>query len=226
MKKYRFNLILLIAAIAASLFVAGPALADTTVDDNGTVWTVVRDFNKSTNGWDLRLIVNGDETRPIWITQDNILDQDPVIAIDPLSGKPVIYWSRQVAGEFRIFRSAFGRGTFSEPTAVTAGGLGFSDVQPFVQYDGYGQCHLVWLRQRSDGWGAAFHSCNTGINWTVAERISTILDNVIGTVTIDVPFGEHGFLNATYQYLKPDTGTTETREVCRGGDTSPWSVCH
>jgi hypothetical protein len=210
----------------AALFAAGPATADTTVDDNGTVWTVVRDFNKNTDGWDLRLIVDGDETRPVWITEDATLDQDPVIAIDPLSGKPVVYWSRQVDGDFRIFRSALGRGTFSEPAAVTAGGLGFSDVQPFVEYDAYGQCHLVWLRQRTDGTGSAFYACNTGVSWTAAERVSLPFDDVIGTVTIDVPFGEHGFLRATYQYFRPDTGTTETREVCRGGDTSPWSVCH
>lgn len=226
MKHNRFNLIFLIAAFVAALFVAQLAMTDSIVDDHGTVWTVVRDFNKSSGGWDLQLIVNGDDERAIWVTSDQILDQDPVIALDPLSGKPVIYWSRQVGTEFRIFRSALQRGVFSEPSAITAGGLGFSDRQPFVQYDGFGQCHLVWFRQRSDGTGAAFYTRNTGVSWTLAEQINPVLDDVIGTVTIDVPLGEHDFLSATYQYFRPATGTTETREVCRGGDTSPWSVCH
>lgn len=226
MKQNRFNLIFLIAAFTAVLFIFTPASADSLVDDHGTVWTVVRDFNKSTGGWDLQLIVNGDDERAIWVTTDQILDQDPVIALDPLSGKPVIYWSRQVGTEFRIFRSALQRGLFSEPSAVTAGGQGFSDRQPFVQYDGFGQCHLVWFRQRSDGAGTALYARCTGVSWTSAEQISLFLDNVIGTVTIDVPFSEHGFLSATYQYFRLASGTTETREVCRGGDTSPWSVCH
>ncbi len=226
MKPTTNSLIFLIAVFAAVLIVSAPAVADSIVDDHGTVWMVVRDFNKSSSGWDLRLIVNGNDERAIWVTQDSILDQDPVIALDPLSGKPVVYWSRQVGTEYRIFRSALQRGEFSEPAAITAGGLGFSDHQPYVQYDDFGQCHLVWFRQRADGTGAAFYASCTGVSWTTAEQISIVLDNVIGTVTVDVPSGEHDYLSATYQYFRPSTGTTETREVCRGGDTSPWSVCH
>lgn len=225
MKPTKYSLIFMMAVFTAALFVS-PAMADSITDGHGTTWTVVRDFNKSSMGWDLRLIVNGNDERAIWVTQDSTLDRDPVIAIDPLSGKPVVYWSRQVGTEFRIFRSALQRGSFGEPAAITAGGQGFSDSQPFVQYDEDGQCHLVWFRQRADGMGAAFYARCTGIFWTSAEQISIPLDHVIGTVTIDVPFGEHGFLRATYQYYRPSTGTTETREVCRGGDTSPWSVCH
>lgn len=216
----------MIAAFTVALFVSAPSVADTLVDDYGTVWTVVRDFNKSSNGWDLRLIVNGDDDRAIWITQDSILDQDPVIALDPLSGRPVVYWSRQVGTEYRIFRSAMERGSFSEPSALTAGGLGFSDSQPFVQYDAFGQCHMVWFRQRANGAGSAFYTRCTGVSWTRAEQINIFLDNVIGTVTISLPRHEHDFYSATYQYYKPSTGSIETREVCRGGDTSPWSVCH
>jgi hypothetical protein len=216
---------LLIVAFVAALFVTAPSVADSIVDDYGTTWTVVRDFNKTSGGWDLRLIVDGDDARSFWVTQDTILDQDPVVCLDPLSGKPVVYWSRQVGTEFRIFRSALERGVFSEPAAVTAGGFGFSDRQPYVEYDTFGQCHLVWYRQRADGVGFAFYSRRTGVTWTSAEQISLSLDNVIGTVTVSAPMHEHDFLSATYQYFRSSTGTTETREVCRGGDTSPWSVC-
>ena len=72
---------------------------------------------------------------------------------------------------------------------------------------------------------AALYARCTGASWTSADQINLPLDNVIGTVTIDVPSGEHDFLSATYQYFRTDIGATETREVCRGGDTSPWSVC-
>ncbi len=226
MKPTRLNLILLIVVCTAAVFVTAPSVADSIVDDSGTTWTVVRDFNKTSGGWDLRLIVNGDDERSLWVTEDTILDQDPVVGLDPLSGKPVVYWSRQVGTEFRIFRSALERGVFSEPAAVTAGGLGFSDRQPYVQYDLFGQCHLVWYRQWTDGSGFAFYARCTGVSWTSAEQISISLDNVIGTVTISVPAHEHDFLSATYQYFRSSTGSTETREVCRGGDTSPWSVCH
>jgi hypothetical protein len=226
MNAVQYKLIVLIAAFSAALFVSSPSAANTVVDDQGTTWSVVREFNKSSGGCDLRLVVNDEAERDVWITQDSTLDQDPVIALDPLSGRPVVFWSRLVGAEFRIFRSALQWGGFSEPTAVTTGGSGFSDQQPYVQYDDFGQCHLVWYRQRFGSTGAAFYACCTGISWTVAEQISSPLDNVIGTVFIDVPFGEHGFLRATYQYYCAATGTTETREVCRGGDTSPWHVCH
>jgi hypothetical protein len=226
MKQKKYHLVAMIAALAMVLIAATPSAADSIVDESGTSWTVVRDFNKNSNGWDLRLIVSGNDDRVIWVTQDSIIDRDPAIALDPLSGKPVVFWSRQIGTEYRIFSSALHRGSFSEPSAVTAGGQGFSDSQPFVQYDEYGQCHLVWFRQRADGMGAAFYASRTGVSWTTAEQISVSLDNVIGTVTIDVPSDEHDFLRATYQYYRPDTGTTETREVCRGGDTSPWSACH
>ncbi len=187
---------------------------------------MVRDFNKSSGGWDLQLIVNGDDERAIWVTRDPILDQDPVIALDPLSGKPVIYWSRQVGTEFRIFRSALQRGRIQRTGGHHRRWMGFSDGQPYVQYDTFGQCHLVWYRQRADGIGAAFYARCTGVSWTSAEQISLPLDNVIGTVTINVPLDEHDFLRATYQYFGPPPAPSETREVCRGGDTSPWSVCH
>jgi len=220
----RISLIGLLLALA--LMVTPPALADTCDDGLGTTWTVVREYSKVTGGWDLRLIVSGHEDREIWVTRDANMDQDPVVAIDPMSGKPAVFWSRQVGLEYRIYTSVFQGGSFGEPKAVTIGGQGFSDRQPYVQYDSFGQCHLVWFRERTDGSGVALYSCRTGHIWSIAEQISLLPDQVIGTVIIDVTEVERGTLSATYQYYRPGSGTIESRAVCRGGDTSPWRACH
>jgi hypothetical protein len=60
-----------------------PALANSATDAQDVTWTVTREYNSGSGGWDIKVVTDESPPATYWITEDSTGDEDPFIQIDP-----------------------------------------------------------------------------------------------------------------------------------------------
>ena len=87
--------------------------------------------------------VSGTTAETLVATWDQIVDQGPNIAMDPLGGQPVVVWSRQDGADFELAMMRRGPGGYWEPFNTLTNNQ-TQDVEPRVIVDGNENAHIVW----------------------------------------------------------------------------------
>jgi hypothetical protein len=211
---------LILATIALmALFSSAPARANSLEDDYGVTWTVTREYNPSSSGYDVFVETDESPASEYWITSDSLGDKDPWIAIDDDTGYPVVVWSKSALGGYRIRISWFNGTAFGTPQTVTNWGTGFNDLEPHMVIESDGDIHLVFLRDHSSSDDEAVYMNHDG-SWPSTTIYSANGDDVTGSCFIELIDESSGELEARYHY----DGSYE-RDRCKSGGTSPWESC-
>lgn len=217
-KGFTFSLLVFVVAAQALLF-STPARANSVEDDYGVTWTVTREYNSSSSGYDIFVETDESPVSEYWITSDSLGDKSPWIAIDENSGYPVVVWSKSSLGGYRIRISWFNGTSFGAPQTVTNWGTGFNDLEPHMVIESDGDIHLVFLRDHSSSDGEAVYANYTGF-WSTLSVYSANGDEVTGSCMIKLIDESVGQLEATY-----DHDDSSKQERCKPSTGTPWTSC-
>ncbi len=217
----RFSLPSTILIVFAALVMlnAPPVLANSVEDDSGVTWTATREYNSSSQGYDIKVVTDESPASIYWVTADSGGDEDPQIAIDPATGYAVVVWSKTVMGGNRIRISWYDGSDFGSPQTVTSGGTQYGDETPHMVIESDGDIHLVFFRDHASSDGEAVYTKYDG-SWSTPDVYSVSSDDVIGSCMIKLIDESQGELEAVYHY---DESYERTR--CKGGGNEPWSSC-
>ena len=197
-----------------------PVSANSVEDNSGVTWTVTREYNASSSGYDIKVTTDEFPIATYWITSDALGDKDPWIAIDPDTDYPVVVWSKTVMGGNRIRISWYDGSDFGSPQTVTSGGTQFGDVEPHMAIESDGDIQLVFCRKHTSADDEAYYTNYTG-SWSTLEEYSVDGDDVSGSCKIKIVDESEGELEAEYLY---DGSTLRSR--CKdGSDPNPWESC-
>lgn len=167
------------AALAIGAILALPALADTRkLAADGTVHTIdVQTVGSGKNtGTALRHTRHGAGVAAQSVlvpgTEDVVIDREPAIEIDPVSGTLFLVWSRYDAGNFNIYISRYNGTAWSAASAVLK--VSGDDVEPQIRItDNY--VHVGW-RQILSGQSSFYRMSFLSTTLTPAygpERVRT-----------------------------------------------------
>lgn len=208
-----------VSVTVLALFFAPLALGNSVEDDSGVTWTATREYNSSSQGYDIKVVTDEFPISVYWVTADSGGDQDPWIRIAPDTDYPVVVWSKAVLGGDRISISWYDGSDFGTPQAVTLGGAQYDDVESHMVIESDGDIHLTFFRNHASSDGEAVYMKYTG-TWSSPEAYSVSGDDVIGSCMIKLIDEGEGELEADYHYDK-----SYQRDRCKGGDGFPWSSC-
>jgi hypothetical protein len=212
------SVILTVFAALALLF-APPALANSVEDDSGVSWTATREYNSSSQGYDIKVVTDESPASVYWVTADSGGDEAPWIAIDPATGYPVVAWSKAVMGGSRIRISWYDGSDFGSPQTVTSGGTQYGDETPHMVIESDGDIHLVFFRDHSSIDGEAVYMKYTA-SWSTPEVYSASGDDVIGSCMIKLIDESAGELESEYEYDQ-----SSKRDRCKPSGNDPWTSC-
>lgn len=208
-----------VAVVALMLLLAAPAFCNSVEDSSGVTWTATRQYNSSSDGFDIRVMTDEFPAGTYWVTADSGGDESPFIALDPDTDYPVVVWSKSVLGGTRIRISWFDGTDFGSPQTVTSGGTQFGDESPHMVIESDGDIHLVFFRDHVSNDGEAVYMKYTG-SWSTPAAYSVSGDDVIGSCMIKLIDESEGELESSYSYDQ-----SSKRERCKPGIGVPWTSC-
>jgi hypothetical protein len=167
-------------ALGAAGLAAAPARADVQkITADGTVHRVDVDVTTSAKGtgtgirYTRQKPAGGRDTSWVPGTDDIAADRDPVLDIEPSSGRPVLVWSRNEGTGFDLFVSRLENGAWTAPRLLVHGAG--DDLLPQIRYDDR-YLHVAWRQQDPSGSIAFFRSSFDAPSWAPTygpERVPT-----------------------------------------------------
>jgi hypothetical protein len=157
-------------ALGAACLAAAPARAEVQkITADGTVHRVDVDVTTSAKGtgtgirYTRQQPAGGRDSSWVPGTDDIAADKDPVLEIEPSSGRPVLVWSRNEGTGFDLFISRLENGSWTAPRLlVHATG---DDLLPQIRYDDH-YLHAAWRQQDPSGAIALYRSSFDAASWT------------------------------------------------------------
>jgi hypothetical protein len=164
--------------LEAAALAAGPARADVQkITSDGVVHRVDVDAYVSAKGsgtgirYTRQKPTGGRETSWVPGTDDLAADRDPVLEIEPSTGRPVLVWSRNDGAGFDLFIARLENGAWTAPRLLVHSAV--DDLLPQLRYDDR-YLQLAWRQQDPSGAVSFYRSSLDPSSWATSygpERV-------------------------------------------------------